>query len=240
LTRTVIDGSAERSPLCIAEDKLILSFDPLPETSGEVEEVARVLRADPAQAVVQKASFTDAAVKSRGDLRQYRIVYFATHGLLPRSSACWPHPVLATSFPTTGRSDPADDGMLDAVEISKLRMDADLVVLSACDTAGGGGEGGPGAGQVLGGLAQSFALAGSRGLLVSHWQVNSAATRDLMTTLFTTRAGGADTAESLIAAQAKVRDAPPATAPASGATAGGNRYPTSHPYYWAAFTLVMT
>jgi CHAT domain-containing protein len=201
-----------------------------------VEEVARVLRADPAQAVVQKASFTDAAVKSRGDLRQYRIVYFATHGLLPRSSACWPHPVLATSFRPRGAVDPAADGMLDAVEIRQAAEDADLVVLSACDTAGGGGEGGPGAGRCWAAWRKASRWR-EAGLLVSHRQVKPAATRDLMTTLFTTRAGGADTAESLIAAQQGARRATGDRAglrgprPAETAT-------RLHPYYWAAFTLV--
>jgi CHAT domain-containing protein len=218
IRRTLIDPGGDRAAdLCIMEDQLILGFPRLPDTSEEVAGVARILGADPGRAVVEKAAFTDVAVTSRTDLEQYKIVYFATHGMLPEKQACWPLPILATSMATEN-----SDGVLDAVEIGQLRLDADLVVLSACDTAGAGGEGGPGAGQALGGLAQSFALAGSRGLLVSHWQVDSAATAKLMTSLFQTRAGGTGTADSLIAAQAQL----------SGELA------TSHPYYWSAFTLV--
>src|SRR5207237_3610815 len=123
-------------------------------------------------------------VKQRTDLSNFKVLYFATHGLLPQPSACLPEPALVTSVGGTAES----DGLLDTSEILELKLDADLVVLSACDTGGGGGDvastGLAGGGEALGGLARAVIYAGGRGLIVSHWSVDSAATVRLMTGLF--------------------------------------------------------
>ncbi|HEX8570950.1 MAG TPA: CHAT domain-containing protein [Caulobacteraceae bacterium] len=216
--RQAIGGGNGRDPeLCVREDRVVLGFAPLPDTSAEANAVAQALGAAPGTSVVSGGAFTDVAVKQRQDLAGYKILYFATHGMLPNRFSCWPDPLLSTSVTEGG------DGALDAREIAALSLDADLVVLSACDTAGAGAADDPqGAGQALGGLAQSFAFAGSRGLLVSHWAVNSQATSQLMSTLFRVRGGGGGTAEALATAQTTLR----------------NQAETSHPYYWAAFTLV--
>lgn len=204
------------SEACVREAEVLLSYERLAETAKEAEGVAQRLGAD-SSAVVEGAAFTDVAIKSRTDLARYRVLYFATHGVLPNQFSCWPDPLLSTSLAAEG------DAALDAVEIASLNLDADLVVLSACDTAGQGRAGDAlGGGQALGGLAQSFAMAGSRGLLVSHWAVSSTATSTLMQSVFQHRAEGRSTAESLALAQAEMRQ----------------DQRLDHPYFWAGFILV--
>jgi len=213
-------GIRGADPICVREAEMVLGFAPLLDTDAEVRAVAAALSADPKTAIVDGEAFTDNAVRERKDLNQFRVLYFATHGVLPDAFQCWPDPFLSTS--TGGGS----DGALEATEIADLSLDADLVVLSACDTAGSGtaenASGLEGAGEALGGLAQSFTFAGSRGLLVSHWAVDSKRTGELMAALFQSEAGAGSTEAALTLAQRSLMLTPEA----------------SHPYFWAAFTLV--
>ena len=78
----------------------------------------------------------------------------------------------------------ADDGLLTASEIATLQLNADWVVLSACNTASGGGDGA----EALSGLARAFFYAGARALLVSHWAVYSRAATELTIKTFSTLA----------------------------------------------------
>ncbi|MDB5440971.1 MAG: hypothetical protein JWM33_3398 [Caulobacteraceae bacterium] len=187
----------------------------LPEASSEVRFVAKAVGAP--DSVILGADFTDERVKHasgfEGALDQYRVLYFATHGLLPQANGCL-QPALVTS---QGVGD--SDGLLDASEIPGLQLDADLVVLSACDTGAGLEEGGGGA--ALGGLVSTFTYAGARNLLVSNWEVDSAATEILMSAMFTSKA--ATQGEALAQAERSF-------------IARDDGY--SHPYYWAAFLLV--
>lgn len=195
---------------------LLRALAPLPETAGEIGEIGRGLGASPAD-LVTGAGVTKAAVRGAG-LDQYRIVYFATHGLLPGELRCQSQPGLALAPPPGPPASAADDGLLTASDIALLRLNADLVVLSACNTAGGDARLG---GEALSGLAESFFFAGARSLLVSHWQVPSAPTVRLMTGLFA-QSTGRDVALGLAAAQRSLASAPA----------------TAHPFNWAAFTLV--
>ena len=108
-------------------------------------------------------------------------MHFATHGLLSGETemfaAAKAEPALILSPPKTGSEE--DDGLLTASEIAQLKLDADWVVLSACNTAAGESDR-PGT-EALSGLARAFFYAGSRALLVSHWAVNSDATVRLIT-----------------------------------------------------------
>src|SRR5262249_22080614 len=114
---------------------------------------------------------TVTAVK-RAPLANYRIVYFATHGLVAGDIKGVAEPSLALSVPAKPTED--DDGLLKASEVAQLKLNADWVVLSACNTIAGEK---PGA-EALSGLARAFFYAGARALLVSHWAVASdAATR---------------------------------------------------------------
>lgn len=202
-----------------ADPALLRALDPLPETADEIRKVSAVLGGG-SEATITGAAVTKKAVREAG-LEQYRVVYFATHGLLPGELRCQSEPGLALSPPQTAPATPADDGLLTASDVATLRLKADLVVLSACNTAGGGGRFGGGA---LSGLAEAFFYAGARGMLVTHWQVPSGPTVSLTTGLFErlSRSPGLQPPEALGATQAEL-----AASPA-----------TSHPFFWGAFTLV--
>jgi CHAT domain-containing protein len=115
-------------------------------------------------------------------LDAYRIVYFATHGLVAgeveKFAKVRAEPALALTIPE--KPTELDDGLLTASEVAQLKLNADWVVLSACNTAA---EGDPGA-EALSGLARAFFYAGARSLVVSHWEVDSEATVQLMTGTF--------------------------------------------------------
>ena len=205
--------------VCKYTRQALLQLPSLPDTAGEVRTIAGSLGAPPAD-VVLGPSFTDDGVRGRQDLSDFRVIYFATHALLPMPDACLPEPALVTSV-----GGPGSDGLLDASDILNLKLDADLVVLSACDTGVAGGaamaatglQGGAGA---LGGLTRAAIYAGARALIVSHWAVDSAATVRLMTGMF--NSGAPTQAEGLQQAQKAMQ--------------ADARW--SHPYYWAPFTLV--
>ncbi|SMF62076.1 CHAT domain-containing protein [Allosphingosinicella indica] len=176
--------------------------------------------------VVTGDAFTDTAIKERGDLSQYRIMHFATHGLVtaPRAE-CPARPALMTSF-----GDQDSDGLLTFAEIFDLKLDADLVILSACDTAGKATvaatrEAGvtTGGDQALDGLVRAFVGAGGRSVVASHWPVpdDYDATKRLISGLFTAPAG-TPTATALRMAQDELMKTPE----------------TSHPYYWSGFAII--
>ncbi|KRR16073.1 hypothetical protein CQ14_23805 [Bradyrhizobium lablabi] len=107
------------------------------------------------------------ALSESGDLAKYRMLHFATHGALAGQVNGSIEPGLILSPPPAAT--PADDGYLSSSEISGLKLDADWVVLSACNTAGGQSSNS----EAFSGLARAFFYAGSRALLVSHWAVSS-------------------------------------------------------------------
>ena len=110
-----------------------------------------------------------------GQLAQYRIVHFATHGALAGQLKGSAEPGLLLT--PTGNASEEDDGYLTASEIAGLKLDADWVILSACNTAAGGAQ----SAEALSGLARAFIYAQARTLFVSHWEVDSAATVKLIT-----------------------------------------------------------
>jgi CHAT domain-containing protein len=196
---------------------LVRALPRLPETAQELAQIARSLGAD-ASAVVLGGQVTETNLRTM-DLSQYRVVAFATHGLLPGELRCKAEPALALTPPATASA--TDDGLLDAGEVAQLRLDADWVVLSACNTAGPDGKLG---GESLSGLARAFFYAGARALLVSHWAVASQATVALTTGMF--QAYGRDPA--LGRAEALRRSQ----------TSLWSQQETSHPLFWAPFTVV--
>ncbi|MDY7099168.1 MAG: CHAT domain-containing protein [Pseudomonadota bacterium] len=175
--------------------------------------------------VLTEDSFTDTGIAKRDDLDQYRILHFATHGLVTAPQPeCPPRPALLTSF-----GEGESDGLLSFAEIFSLRIDADLVILSACDTAGGATVGATreagvtsGGDFALDGLVRAFVGAGGRTILASHWPVpdDYDATQRLIGGLFVEK--GAQTAEALRSSQLGLMD----------------DVETSHPFYWSAFAVV--
>jgi len=159
---------------------------PLPETRDELCAVARALGAkDPNSDLLLGARATEMAVKALsrdGRLAHYQVLHFATHGVLAQEAETGlganAEPGLILTPPDKG--DSGDDGLLTASEISQLKLNADWVVLSACNTAGAAG----GSGEALSGLARAFFYAGSRSILVSHWAVDSQAAVKLTTGAF--------------------------------------------------------
>ena len=150
---------------------------PLPETADELCAVARDLRADPAEMRLgDRATEREVkALSASGQLAQYRVVHFATHGTLAGQLNGTSEPGLILTPPAKATED--DDGYLTASEIAALKLDADWVMLSACNTAAGDAKGA----QALSGLARAFIYAQARALLVSHWAVDSDATVKLIT-----------------------------------------------------------
>ena len=176
--------------------------------------------------LITGAAFTDTAIAADFQLDHYRIVHFATHGLVtsPRAG-CPARPALLTSFGGTG-----SDGLLEFREIFDLKLDADLVILSACNTASQAGfeatqeagiEGG--GGQALDGLVRAFIGAGGRQVIASHWPAPEefGATRRLFESLFESPPGES-LGKALLDAQRKLMDDPD----------------TSHPFYWSGFALI--
>jgi CHAT domain-containing protein len=137
----------------------------LPDTENEVRAIADVLNAEKND-LKFGADASETIVKN-AKLDDYRIVYFATHGLVAgeveKFAKVKAEPALALTIPDTPTD--LDDGLLTASEVAQLKLNADWVVLSACNTAA---EGNPGA-EALSGLARAFLYAGARSLVVSHW-----------------------------------------------------------------------
>jgi CHAT domain-containing protein len=150
---------------------------PLPETTDELCAVADSLRGGDGS-VILGADATETRIRAAsasGELAQVRILHFATHGLVTGELNGLAEPALVLTPPPEATA--ADDGLLTASEVSALQLDADWVILSACNTAAGEG----GNAEALSGLARSFFYAGARALLVSHWPVNSVAAVELTT-----------------------------------------------------------
>jgi CHAT domain-containing protein/tetratricopeptide (TPR) repeat protein len=146
------------------------SLPQLPDTADELNAVALNLGAPSADIHLGRDA-SETTVK-RAPLADYRIVYFATHGLVAGDIKGLAEPSLALTIPP--QPSVLDDGLLTASEVAQLKLNADWVVLSACNTIAGDK---PGA-EALSGLARAFFYAGARALLVSHWSVASdAATR---------------------------------------------------------------
>ncbi len=176
--------------------------------------------------VVTRDAFTDTGIQQLEGLDDYRILHFATHGLVTAPQPqCPPRPALLTSFGPGEDS----DGLLSFADIFGLRIDADLVILSACDTAGSATIGATreagvtsGGEFALDGLVRAFVGAGGRTVLASHWPVpdDFDATGRLISGLFAQ--GSQSTANALRASQIELMD----------------DADTSHPFYWSAFAVV--
>jgi CHAT domain-containing protein len=201
---------------------------PLPETADELCAVARARGlTDPDAAVNLGMRATEARVKAMsvdGALARARVVHFATHGLVGGETAMFAEnhaePALLLTPPETASEE--DDGLLTASEVTALKLDADWVILSACNTAAASDSVG---GDALSGLARAFFYAGTRALLVSHWYVDSQATVSLITKSF-----------DALKADPKIGRAEALRRAMQALIAGGGR--TAHPSAWAPFVVV--
>ena len=119
--------------------------------------------------------------------------------------------------------------MLTLSDILALKLDADWIVLSACNTASGDGAGA----EAISGLGRGFFYAGSRALLVTHWPVETGSARDLVTGLFTRY-----TADVKMSRAEALRQASLATMAGTGRDGGGREFSYAHPLFWAPYALV--
>jgi len=205
-------------------------LEPLPHTRGELTAMAQALGAPPSSLRLG-ADATETAVKTEADIGAARVVAFATHGLVPTVYNKLDEPGLVMTPPAQATLE--DDGYLSASEAAGLKLSADWLILSACNTAAASGK--PEA-ESLSGLARAFLYAGAKALLASHWSVLDDATQALMIeTLSAQRRDPALTkAQALQRAMAAVR---------TGRRADGNAVPDwtpiwAHPAAWAPFVLI--
>lgn len=166
--RPVTLAQAERTftgPGCAESAKLLASLPPLPYARKELDAARALLGADASDMLLGPAFTSEAVLKAR--LKDYRILQFSTHALLPAELRCQSEPAIVTSAPANATN--ASGALLTATSVVNLDLDADLVILSACNS---GGPGGTTAGESLSGLARAFFYAGARSLEVTHWSVN--------------------------------------------------------------------
>jgi CHAT domain-containing protein/Tfp pilus assembly protein PilF len=192
----------------------------LPETAGELRSEAKALGAP--EASVHLGADASVSTVRRLDLANVRVLSFATHGLIASDLPKLGEPALVLSPPSHPTA--ADDGLLRASQIAQLKLAADFVILSACNTAASDGR--PGA-EGLSGLARAFFYAGARSILVSHWEVNSDAAVKLTTGLIHALAEdpGIGRAEALRRASLAMIDSQ------------SERWSDGHPFFWAPFIV---
>ncbi|MDP3550792.1 MAG: CHAT domain-containing protein [Novosphingobium sp.] len=207
------------APLLRSGDTSTRALRQLASLPGAADELRSMASGFPGQpALLIGADATETAVKA-APLHLASVIAFATHGLVGGAFRDLVEPALVLTPPDQPTE--ADDGLLTASEIAKLRLDADWVILSACDTSAGDGESAP----TFSGLARSFVAAGARSLLLSHWPVRDDVASRLTLDTLNGAAKGLSRAEALRRAQLAII--------ADKKLAGA-----AHPATWAPFVLV--
>lgn len=219
-TRATIDDVLQGT---LADVAVLRRQIPLPETADELCDVAaRLGIADADVWLASRAS--EHAIKTlsrQNGLDDYATLHFATHGLVAGNLKGVAEPALMLTPPVEASEE--DDGLLTASEVAQLKLDANWIVLSACNTAAGGAEGA----EALSGLARAFFYAGARSVLVSHWEVDSDAAVAL-----TTRAFAAMQKDPRIGRAEALRRSELELMSDQSKPLGG------HPSVWAPFVLV--
>lgn len=209
--------------------KAVQGLPPLPGTRREIETLADMfgaglseIRLGPEASEAQVTQLDDA-----GTLARAGIVHFATHGLLSGAFEGLLEPALALTPGSTALVGDGygDDGLLTASEAARLTLNADWVILSACDTAGDDSFGGEG----LGGLVQGFFAAGARNVLASHWRVEDRAAERLITRTVGLSRDGLPKAEALRRAMQDM---------AADQARDQTHLPNAHPSVWAPFLMI--
>jgi CHAT domain-containing protein len=200
----------------------------LPDTADELKSIALALQADPSKVLFLGKNATESAVKTM-NLSGFKILAFATHGLVPGELNGLTQPALALSSPTvTGEG---GDGLLTMEEILGLKLDADWVILSACNTGAGAGAGA----EAASGLGRAFFYAGTRALLVTNWSVHSLSARQLVTDLFKRQADDPKLSRSEALRQAMMALV---DGPGYLDSEGKTQFAYAHPLFWAPYTII--
>jgi CHAT domain-containing protein len=199
----------------------------LPDTADELKSIAMSLQVDPSKVLFLGKDANEAKVKGT-DLSRFRIVAFATHGLVPGDLNGLTQPALALSAPNVADVD--GDGLLTMEEVLALKLDSDWVVLSACNTGTGAGAGA----EAVSGLGRAFFYAGTRTLLVTNWAVHSASARELVTDIFARQA-----ADAKLPRAAALQQSMLALIDGPGYAEGGKSlFAYAHPLFWAPYTII--
>ena len=201
----------------------------LPDTADEVRSIAVAMNADLNRDVFLGSRANEGMVKSL-ELSGYRVLAFATHGLVPGDLDGLTQPALALSAPDVAGG--GGDGLLTMGEILGLKLDADWVVLSAYNTGSGAGAGA----EAASGLGRAFFYAGTRALLVSNWPVETTSAKALTTDLFRRQSkdAGLSRAQALRQAMLSMIDEGGYVDPATGKRV----FSYAHPIFWAPFSLI--
>lgn len=217
------------SPKLEGVDSAELAMLPrLPDTAEELKSIALALQADPSKVLYLGSKASEQAVKTL-DLSGFKVLAFATHGLVPGELNGLTQPALALSAPAvTGQG---GDGLLTMEEILGLKLDADWVVLSACNTGAGAGAGA----EAASGLGRAFFYAGTRALLVTNWSVHSQSARELVTDLFKRQAQ-----DPKLSRGEALRQAMMALADGPGYLGAGGKteFAYAHPLFWAPYSII--
>lgn len=220
---SILATGPSSSPFALGDVSKISSLEALPDTACELQAVKQSIGGVSSK-ILLRGEATELSVKNlskQNELQKYNIISFATHGLIAGEAGA-SEPALVLTPPSVATEQ--DDGLLTASEVATLRLNADLVVLSACNTAAGANTNAEG----LSGLARAFFHAGARSLLVTHWSVYSRAATQITTGLFEV----ARDAQKLRPARALRR---------SILRLLDDQNSTDfqrHPSYWAAFAVV--
>jgi CHAT domain-containing protein/tetratricopeptide (TPR) repeat protein len=224
--RPITLAQAQRSfpgTTCGDSAALLAGLPALPYTLKELEAARQLMGATTSDELLGPAFTTDAVMRTR--LKDYRTLQFSTHALLPTDLRCQDQPAIVTSTPAGAAN--ASGALLTSDRVLGLDLDADLVILSACNS---GGPGGTTAGESLSGLARAFFYAGARSMLVTHWSVNDQAAAFLVTeTLRRMRA------DASIGVAAAMRGAELALLDAA---VHAPNSPAAHPFFWAPFAVI--
>ncbi len=200
----------------------------LPDTSDELKSIAIALQADPTKVLNLGKDASESRVKT-ADLSGFKIVAFATHGLVPGELDGLTQPALALSSPSVSGGE--GDGLLTMEEILSLKLDADWVVLSACNTGAGAGAGA----EAASGLGRAFFYAGTRALLVTNWSVHSQSARELVTDLFKRQAD-----DPRLTRGEALRQAMMALVDGPGYVGADSKteFAYAHPMFWAPYSII--
>jgi len=162
------------------------------------------------------------------DFEPYRVISFATHGLIPGDLNGLYEPVLALTNPIV--SGEKEDGLLTMTKVLGLKLNADLAILSACNTAAAEGKGS----EAVSGLGRAFLYAGAGSIIASHWPVSSSATTTMMGHFFDKLSADTTLSRATALQQARLYLIDDKNFEFNGAP----HYAYAHPIFWAPFTLI--
>jgi CHAT domain-containing protein len=200
----------------------------LPDTADELKSIAIALQADPSKVLNLGKDANEKNVKAT-DLSDFKVVVFATHGLAAGEIRGLTQPALALTSPAVAGV--GGDGLLTMEEILQLKLDADWVILSACNTGAAQGAGA----EAASGLGRAFFYAGTRAILVTNWSVHSQSAKDLVTDLFKRQADDPKLtrAEALRQAMMALMDGPGYVG-----SDGKTEFAYAHPLFWAPYAII--